>query len=85
MTISLQNSHNNCIDLKSLNLLVAKSGTVKVADFGLSISRESSLNETKPKGTIHWMAPVCYYIKYNPSILSITYNFIGSCNSKAIF
>jgi serine/threonine protein kinase len=48
-------------DLKSLNLLVSRTGSIKIADFGLSISRtetNSSSPGGKAKGTIQWMAPV---------------------------
>jgi serine/threonine protein kinase len=51
-------------DLKSLNLLVSKTLEVKVADFGLSktkdIESQTSKSSTShgPTGTYLWMAPV---------------------------
>lgn len=45
-------------DLKSSNLLVDKSWTVKVGDFGLSRFKDSTFLTTKSgRGTPQWMAP----------------------------
>jgi serine/threonine protein kinase len=45
-------------DLKSANLLVDESvRTIKVADFGLARTRESTGAMTAQRGTFQWMAP----------------------------
>jgi len=44
-------------DLKSLNLLVDQSYTVKVADFGISDMLENEATMTAKSGTINWMPP----------------------------
>jgi len=44
-------------DLKSGNLLLSKSGTVKVTDFGLSRFLDKTGDMTAETGTYRWMAP----------------------------
>ena len=45
-------------DLKSANLLLTKSGSVKVADFGLARTEaQDHANMTAETGTVRWMAP----------------------------
>jgi len=44
-------------DLKSANLLIDKSGGVKVCDFGLARVKESVNTMTGQVGTYQWMAP----------------------------
>jgi serine/threonine protein kinase len=44
-------------DVKGSNLLVDKSGVVKVADFGLAILADVSVSRTEPAGTLPYMSP----------------------------
>ncbi|CAI5488764.1 unnamed protein product [Closterium sp. Naga37s-1] len=44
-------------DIKCSNILVDKSGTIKLADFGLAKHYSASLDMTGCRGTVWWMAP----------------------------
>ncbi|CAI7853139.1 unnamed protein product [Closterium sp. NIES-53] len=46
-----------CRDIKCSNILVDKSGTIKLADFGLAKHYSASLDMTGCRGTVWWMAP----------------------------
>jgi len=44
-------------DLKTPNLLLTKSGKLKIADFGMTLGDDEHNNQTAEVGTLRWMAP----------------------------
>jgi len=61
-------------DLKSHNLLVDESFTVKVGDFGLSSFKKDISGAEKPYGTTQWMAPEIF-TGASPSEKTDVYSF----------
>ncbi|MBS0351026.1 MAG: protein kinase [Proteobacteria bacterium] len=79
MTIGLHHLHERGVlhrDLKSLNVLLDNSGRAKLADFGLSTLKTSSVNTMTEgfKGTILWSAPELFKWGAKSSVASDIYS-----------
>ena len=74
-----------CRDLKSLNLLVAEDYTIRVADFGLAVLKNSGTSQMV--GTPSWMAPELFQgihplpSPLSPLSLSLSLILIKNCPS----
>ncbi|GLE05287.1 hypothetical protein PINS_up014299 [Pythium insidiosum] len=71
-------------DIKCNNILVAKDGHARLADFGMSFTRVNSatLSKKKQTGAMRWKAPECIEGE-NPTFASDWYAF-GMCVLEAV-